>query len=245
MGRLSSRLQSVADFVTKGSVLVDVGCDHGYLPIYLIETGHIPRAIAMDVNLGPLQHAAEHIDRAGLGDYIETRLSDGLKGLQPGEAESLVIAGMGGALTVRILSDTPEVWQKMREVILQPQSEIEAVRRYLYDAGFYIVRESMVEEDGKYYMMMRGISKTAAETQDGSVISESGMTAAYYRYGGCLIRQRNPVLLRYLEKSRRQLEAIRQNLLRQEQTESIALRLQEVQEKLSVLKTGWEEMTEK
>lgn len=244
MGRLSDRLQSVADFVTKGSVLADVGCDHGYLPIYLIETGHIPRAIAMDVNPGPLRHAAEHIDSAGLGKYIETRLSDGLKGLRQEEADSLVIAGMGGALTVRILSDTPDVWRKMREVILQPQSEIEAVRRYLYDAGFCIVRENMVEEDGKYYMMMRGISKTAAGVQEGDVIPECGMTAAYYRYGGCLIRQRHPVLLRYLEKSRRQLEAIRQNLLRQEQTEAIALRLQEVQEKLSVLKMAWEEMTD-
>lgn len=244
MGRISIRLQSVAELVTKGSILADVGCDHGYLPIYLIETGHILRAVAMDVNPGPLQQAAEHIDRAGLGGYIETRLSDGLMALRPGETDSLVIAGMGGALTVRILSDRPDIWRKMREVILQPQSEIEAVRRYLWSAGFRIVRENMVEEDGKFYMMMRGVPGTAAGEQADAAIEEGGWPEAYYRYGGCLIRQRHPVLLRYLEKSRRQMESISRELLRQEQTDAIIRRLAEVDEKLSVLKTAWKEMTD-
>ena len=244
MGRISIRLQSVARLVTKGSVLADVGCDHGYLPIYLVETGQILRAVAMDVNPGPLRQAAEHIDRAGLGDYIETRLSDGLKELRRGEADSLVIAGMGGALTVRILSDKPDVWRTMREVILQPQSEIEAVRRYLWDAGFCIVQENMVEEDGKFYMMMRGVPETAAGELADVLRPQGGAASSYYRYGGCLIKQRHPVLLRYLEKSRRQLESVRQELLRQEQTEAIIRRLAEVEEKLSVLEAAWKEMTE-
>lgn len=237
MGKLSRRLKSVAALVSRDSVLADVGCDHGYLPIDLIETGQIPRAIAMDVNPGPLMHAAEHIRCKGLEAYIETRLSDGLRELRQGEADSLVIAGMGGALTIRILSDSYDVWQSLREVILQPQSEIEAVRRYIYAGHFHIVQEDMVEEDGKYYMMMRCVPETAPE--DGGA---SSMTEAYYRYGRCLIQGRHPVLLRYLHKTRRQLEGIRQNLQKQVQTEAIRLRQTEVAEKLAVLDAALEEM---
>lgn len=232
MGKLSERLQSVAALVSRDSVLADVGCDHGYLPIYLVETGQIPRAIAMDVNPGPLNHAAEHIRDTGLEAYIETRLSDGLRELRQGEADSLVIAGMGGALTIRILSDSYEVWQSLREVILQPQSEIEAVRRYIYAHRFHIVQEDMVEEDGKYYMMMRCVPGEDVR----------GMTEADYRYGRCLIQERHPVLLRYLRKSSQHLEGIRRKLQKQVQTEAIRLRTEEVTAKLAVLSSALEEM---
>lgn len=258
MSKLSVRLRSVAALVDSGGVLADVGCDHGYLPIWLIETGRISGAIAMDVNPGPLAHAAEHIREAGLEAYIETRLSDGLRELSRGEADSLVIAGMGGALTIRILSDSCHIWQNLREVILQPQSEIEAVRRYIYASRFRIVREDMVEEDGKYYMMMRCVP--AAEAPG---VPESGMAAAdlaasgkaadrasagtemtevYYRYGRCLVQQRNPVLLGYLHKSEMQLRGILENLRRQEPTEPIRRRIGEVEEKLAVLWAALSEM---
>lgn len=261
MSKLSVRLRSVAALVDSGGVLADVGCDHGYLPIWLIETGRISRAIAMDVNPGPLAHAAEHIREAGLEAYIETRLSDGLRELSRGEADSLVIAGMGGALTIRILSDSCHIWQNLREVILQPQSEIEAVRRYIYASRFRIVREDMVEEDGKYYMMMRCVP--AAEAP---VVPEGGMAAAdlaasgekeadrasagaemtevYYRYGRCLVQQRHPVLLGYLRKSEMQLRGILENLRRQEPTEPIWRRIGEVEEKLAVLSAALSEMEE-
>ena len=96
--QISRRLSAVAALVSPGLVLADVGCDHGYIPIYLIQKGQIPRAIAMDINQGPLLRAREHIREWGLEDYIETRLSDGVEALKPGEAQCLVIAGMGGPL---------------------------------------------------------------------------------------------------------------------------------------------------
>ena len=102
---LSKRLQAVAGFVSEGNRLVDVGTDHGYIPIYLVKTGKIPSAIAMDVKKGPLSRAEEHIGQAGLDAYIECRLSDGLRGLKPGEGESLLLAGMGGNLMIRILME--------------------------------------------------------------------------------------------------------------------------------------------
>ena len=91
--QLSLRLSAIADLVTEGNRLVDVGCDHGYLPVYLIQQKKIPSAIAMDVRKGPLSRAQEHIRQYGLEEYIQTRLSDGLEGLKAGEGDTLVIAG--------------------------------------------------------------------------------------------------------------------------------------------------------
>ena len=119
--QLSLRLSAIAGLVTRGNRLVDVGCDHGYLPVSLYLDGKIPGAIAMDVRKGPLSRAQEHISQYGLDAYIETRLSDGLEALKPGEGDTLVIAGMGGPLMERILTDGAEVRESFREMILQPQ----------------------------------------------------------------------------------------------------------------------------
>ena len=100
--QLSLRLSAIADLVTEGNRLVDVGCDHGYLPVYLIFEKKIPQAIAADVGKGPLSRAREHIHQYGLDNYIETRLSDGLKEIGKEEGDTLVIAGMGGPLMEKI-----------------------------------------------------------------------------------------------------------------------------------------------
>ena len=103
---LSKRLQTVAAAVTPGHRIADVGTDHGYVPIYLVKNGLCPSACAMDVNKGPLARAAEHIGQEGLSDKIATRLSDGLAGLAPDETDTVVIAGMGGELILRIVPDS-------------------------------------------------------------------------------------------------------------------------------------------
>ena len=153
--QLSLRLSAIADLVTEGNRLVDVGCDHGYLPVYLIQQKKIPSAIAMDVRKGPLSRAQEHIRQYGLEEYIQTRLSDGLEGLKAGEGDTLVIAGMGGPLMERILTDGRSVRNSFSELILQPQSDIPHFRRFIQSEGWEITEEKMVEEDGKFYPMMR------------------------------------------------------------------------------------------
>ena len=153
--QLSLRLSAIADMVTEGNRLVDVGCDHGYLPVYLIQQKKIPSAIAMDVRKGPLSRAQEHIRQFGLEEYIQTRLSDGLAALKAGEGDTLVIAGMGGPLMERILTDSKSVRDSFSELILQPQSDIPHFRRFIQSEGWEIVEEKMVEEDGKFYPMMR------------------------------------------------------------------------------------------
>ena len=146
--QLSLRLSAIADLVTEGNRLVDVGCDHGYLPVYLIQQKKIPSAIAMDVRKGPLSRAQEHIRQYGLEEYIQTRLSDGLEGLKAGEGDTLVIAGMGGPLMERILTDGRSVRNSFSELILQPQSDIPHFRRFIQSEGWEITEEKMVEEDG-------------------------------------------------------------------------------------------------
>ena len=106
---LSRRLQAVADLVTAGYKAADIGTDHAYIPIFLVKNGRIPCAIAADVNEGPLERARMHVKENGLEDRIELRISDGFVSFKPGETESAVIAGMGGRLMMRILSEGAEV----------------------------------------------------------------------------------------------------------------------------------------
>ena len=146
--QISRRLGAIADLVTQGNRLVDVGCDHGYLPVYLKLEGRIPSAIATDVAEGPLSRAREHIEQYGLGSYIETRRCDGLADIGHGEGDTLVIAGMGGPLMERILNDGRSVWDDFQEMILQPQSDIPHVRHFLLENGFHIIEEEIILEDG-------------------------------------------------------------------------------------------------
>ena len=166
---LSNRLKAVAGLVTKGNVVCDVGCDHGYVSIYLIQQKISPRVLAMDVRKGPLDGAREHIRRSGLEDRIAVRLSDGVEKLQKNEADTLLLAGMGGRLMAEILTRGEEKILDMKECILQPQSEIPAFRRYLREKGYQVTAEDMILEEGKYYPMMRVIPPRAAQTDAGAI----------------------------------------------------------------------------
>ena len=161
--QLSKRLSAIGEMVTEGNRLVDVGCDHGYLPVYLVMNHRIPGAIAADVGKGPLERAREHICRYHMQNYIETRLCDGLSGISVGEGDTLVIAGMGGPLMEKILSDNPEVRDSFQELILQPQSDIPHFRHFLMSNGYRITEEKMILEDGKFYPMMKAIRDQKAQ----------------------------------------------------------------------------------
>lgn len=172
--QISRRLQAVSGMVTSGFRLADVGTDHGYIPIELVRSGRVPHAVAMDINRGPLLRAQENIRRYGLEGQIETRLSDGLHALAPGEADSVVIAGMGGLLVVRILQEGSAALEGVRELILQPQSELRSVRLYLEEAGYEIADEDLVCEDGKFYPMMRAVRKSEKSGAAKRVAEEKG-----------------------------------------------------------------------
>lgn len=204
---LSDRLQAIADMVTAGNRVCDVGCDHGFVPIYLIKQGISPKVIAMDVNEGPLKRAREHIEEYGAGAYIETRLSDGLSSFREGEADSLICAGMGGRLMMRILQEDTVKTASFKEMILQPQSELQQFRYFLRCQGYLIVDENMIEEDGKFYPMMRAV-KGEKESRN-ELIWRQQMED---RYGAVLLKNKSAVLYRYLEKEKRACEEILKKL---------------------------------
>ena len=217
---LSKRLQAVADLVSDGLVVADVGTDHGYIPIYLIETKKSPKAFAMDVNKGPLLRAKEHIAEHGLISSIETRLSDGVRALKKGECDCVVVAGMGGALTIKIMEEGKDVFRNLKEFVLQPQSELQKVRAYLYQNAYSIVEENMVLDDGKFYPMFRVINGQSQEYH-----------AIELCYGKLLLEQKNAVLKTFLQKEKAVKELILSNL-EQSFGEHIETRRKEIQEEL-------------
>jgi len=228
--RLSKRLEQVAAFVPEGSRLADIGTDHGYVPIFLISEGKIDRALAMDVRKGPLARAGEHILEYGFQHRIETRLSDGLRMLRPGEADAVVIAGMGGELMIRIISEGRHVWDCVRVWILSPQSDLDKVRHFLADHGFLITEETMLTEDGKYYTVMRVIRGTMKYARE-----------IDYLYGNCLITAGHPVLADYLDKEISQAQMILEHLKEQD-TESANQRIGELNREIGLMKEAIHEM---
>ena len=226
MVKISNRLMTAAALVTQGYTLADVGTDHGYIPIYLLQQKKIPAAIAMDINEGPLERAKEHIALYGLQAYIQTRLSDGVVALKPGEVEAVLIAGMGGGLVMHILKDGEKVCQSAKELILQPQSEIERVREFLREEGYTILAEDMVYEDGKFYPMMKvqyqGENENAQKASEVLKLSDL--------YGGLLLQNRHPVLKTFLEKEKLIYTGIKENLAKQPVSEKIRMRHAEVED---------------
>ncbi|OUQ21037.1 tRNA (adenine(22)-N(1))-methyltransferase [Lachnoclostridium sp. An14] len=231
--KLSYRLETVASFVTKGSIVADVGTDHGYIPIFLVEEGIAPSAIAMDLRKGPLERAREHVRERGLEGKIETRLGDGLENLAPGEADTVVIAGMGGELICRILEGGRRLWDQVGEWVLSPQSELSAVRLFLWENGFSLEDEAMVLEDGKYYTVMR-CGRKGQQT-------EERPSPAQLKYGPVLLKRKDPVLREFLAEERQKLEAIA-DTLRESGTEKAAARFREVEAELALAKEAYDEV---
>ena len=229
--QLSERLSTVASMVTAGNCLADVGTDHGYVPIYLYERNVIPRAIAMDINKGPLERAALHIAESGMKDVIETRLSDGLTALRPKEADSIVIAGMGGPLMIRILSAYPEVTASAKELILQPQSEIAEVRIWLYEQGYEIVEEHMVYEEGKYYPMFKAVKNPEAKK----------LSYLEYKFGRLEVLKEKEVLKDFILRELSNKQNILQKL-EEEQTEKSKGRAEEMKQLIKELEEMQHEM---
>lgn len=231
--KLSRRLETIASFVPEGSRVADIGTDHGYIPIHLVQEGKAKHAIAMDVREGPLLRARAHIQKAGLQNYVEVRLSDGLLKLEQNEADCVVIAGMGGELMIHILEEGRDLWESISCWVLSPHSELDKVRRFLEEEAFFIWRETMIKEEGKYYSVMGVSRKPGAAAADGREIS--------YRYGRGMLESKDPVLKEYLIKEEEQLEQIMSGLSVSE-TESARRRMEELKLELAYNKEAQDAM---
>ncbi len=201
---LTKRLKWIADAVKPGSVVADVGTDHGYIPVYLAREGVVTKAYAMDVNKGPLEKAKKNIEENGVMDRVFPLLSDGLIQLKDKSVDTVIIAGMGGMLIKRILEEGSAVLKGVKYLLLSPHHDLEAVRRTLGPLGFGITYEDMLCEGGKTY--------TLIVCQRGQV---SGYTPLEYRWGRELIGRKHPLLKNALQQQLQSNRVVIDHLLNQ------------------------------
>lgn len=180
---LQPRLQLLADMVPAGSRLADVGTDHGYLPVYLLQQGRISRAIASDIVDGPLQHARQTAAEYEV-DGIDFRLCPGLDAIAPHEADTVVIAGMGGETIQAILSDAPWTADGSHLLLLQPMTKVEYLRKWLVDNGYAFTEERLVWDKDHLYPVfaVRGGTQpplTAAQQYGGVLLDGDPLYGAY------------------------------------------------------------------
>lgn len=186
---LSKRLKAIADYIKPEIHLADIGTDHAYLPIYLASEKHMPHILAMDVNKGPLAIAKKNIEEQGFENAIELRLSNGLVELKEEDhITGVSIAGMGGFLIRDILTNDLSKLEEVTQMVLQPQSDYEVVRKTVHELGFTIHDEVMLQDANKYYVVLNCLK--GMESYDDNI---------YYKYGKKLIEKKDETFIAYLE----------------------------------------------
>lgn len=189
--KLTDRLLKIASLVTKGKKVADIGTDHGYIPVYLLNKGDIDYAILADVNKGPLENAKKEVRHNGLMDKVDLRLGSGIEVLEKNEVDEIIIAGMGGILISELLEAKKEVAHSLDKLILQPMQAQNELRKYLLNNGYEILDEVLVKEDFRLYEII--IAKyTSKNTQIEDEI--------FYEVGKKLIENKDPLLNEFIDK---------------------------------------------
>lgn len=190
--------------IPEGSVVADIGTDHGYLPIRLVRDKAVKKVIACDVRESPLSVAVRNAREAGVSHLIDFRLSDGLEGLDQGEADVYVICGMGGFVIMGILE---AAIQKAKIAsgagfIMSPHSDEETFRRFLYKNGFFIKNENMICDSGMFYVIFSCVFD----------MQERQASENEYRYGRIPLLEKQPALKEYLLRENRILNETKEKL---------------------------------
>ncbi|WP_172194120.1 tRNA (adenine(22)-N(1))-methyltransferase [Saccharibacillus qingshengii] len=199
--KLSERLNTICQSIPPGSRLADIGSDHALLPTCAVLEGRVVSAIAGEVNRGPYEAASKQVSEAGLHGKIEVRLGDGLAAIEAGEADVVTIAGMGGALIVRILTEGRAKLAGVQRLILQPNVGEDLVRRWLLEEGWLLTGETILEEDGKIYEVLTGDRSPSAETENARLYADTTVGEPPVRldreqlidFGPYLVREASPV----------------------------------------------------
>ncbi len=230
--KLTKRLEKIASLVSPNTILADVGTDHGYIPISLLEEKKIKSAILSDINKGPLNNAREEIARKKLENATQLRLGAGVSVLKVGEVDEIIIAGMGGILISEIIEDGFDVCKSVDKLILQAMQAPDELRRYLYKSGFEILDEHIVNEDFRIYEIIEAkYTGKIREVKD----------EIYYEFPEKLIERKDPLLKDLIEKKLLESESILEKIATLK-GEAIEKRQSEVREKIEVLKNLLERM---
>lgn len=218
---LTERLRQIASLVPRGAVVADIGTDHALLPVYLVREDVCPKVIATEVKEGPLRLAGANLASFSRRDRIELRRGDGLTVLWPGEADAVVLAGMGGATMRAILAGVPAVLAAGPLLILQPMNGVRALRTWLYEQGWHLVTEKLVAERGRFYVIMAA-ARGREPTPDPLAMA----------VGPRLIENHDVLLPVYLARMAGRLEVLRTHLAAARST-SVARKIEEVDALLS------------
>lgn len=163
---MNRRLRAIAALVKNGKGLADVGTDHGYLPVYLAEHGYSGALFASDIREGPLSAARKTAGEHDLSARIRFLLCDGLALCPPDEIDTIVIAGMGGDMIVKILDEAEWCMDQRYRLILQPMTKPEVLRYWLVNNEFKISGESIVEDSGTLYQIVDAVFGGSTELTD-------------------------------------------------------------------------------
>lgn len=188
---LSKRLQFIADHIDRCKTIIDVGTDHGYIPIYSVKNNLCEKAIASDINKDPVKKAQMNAALEGVKSSVEVRLGGGLEVINIGEAEAVVIAGMGGNLIRDILEKDIEKTASFKYLILQPAQNPEVLREYLYNNGYEIMEEDLCLDEGIYYELFKVKKSNKAE--------KVSLDPIYYEISPRLLKDKNKLMFSYLE----------------------------------------------
>ncbi|MBS5788306.1 MAG: SAM-dependent methyltransferase [Clostridioides difficile] len=189
--KLTSRLETIASLVTKGSKVADIGTDHGYIPVHLLKNNIVPFAILADINKGPLDNGKRFVKWNNLLDKVDFRLGSGIDVLHQGEVDEVIIAGMGGILISDILENKKEVAHRLKKLILQPMQAQNKLRMYLLENGYEIIDEVLVREDFRIYEII-----VAEYTGKYSEVENE----IYFEVGEKLVQKRDPLLKDFVDK---------------------------------------------
>lgn len=188
---LSKRLQFIAEHIDRCKTIIDVGTDHGYIPIYSVKNNLCEKAIASDINKDPVKKAEMNAALEGVKSSVEVRLGGGLEVINIGDAEAVVIAGMGGNLIRDILEKDIEKTASFKYLILQPAQNPEVLREYLYNNGYEIMEEDLCLDEGIYYELFKVKKINTAE--------KVSLDPIYYEISPRLLKDKNKLMLSYLE----------------------------------------------
>ena len=187
---ISHRLESIAKMVDSVESIIDVGTDHGYLPIYLISKDITNKVIASDINKGPVEKAKYNINKENLQDKIECRLGGGLTTIKTNEVDAVVIAGMGGNLIKDILEESIDLVKKMEYLIFQPVQNPEVLRKYIYENKYEVLDEELCYDEGKYYEIIK------VRYNESKIIEFN--QEVFYLIGEKLIQKKHPLVKEYI-----------------------------------------------
>lgn len=219
----------VAGAIPMGSTLADIGSDHAYLPIYCKLQGIVPFAVAGEVVEGPFQTAKNQVERLDLQSSIEVRKGDGLEVIERGEVDVVTICGMGGALITSILENGKDKLEGVKRLILQPNIMAINIRKWLIDNGWSLIREFILEEDGKIYEIL------VAEKNEPMLAYSNQDLDKELLLGPFLLKEKSEVFKKKWTSEKKNWERVLSELQGAKSSEEVQAKQQEIRQLIRIV----------